>query len=73
MDRAEFDWDEGNLRHIAMHKVTPEEAEEVLLGDPLEIDFGIVRKGEERWSYLGETFGGRLLYIVITLRAERSE
>ena len=32
-----FDWDNANVGHIAEHDVTPEEAEEVLLGDPLEM------------------------------------
>jgi hypothetical protein len=41
MEGAEFDWDKGNLDHIAVHKVVREEVEEALLGDPLEIDFGI--------------------------------
>lgn len=71
MEGAEFDWDKGNLDHIAVHKVVSEEVEEALLGDPLEIDFGITEEGEERWSYLGETSSARLLYIVITLRGDK--
>ena len=31
-----FDWNEANLRHIALHSVTPEEAEEA--GPTQEID-----------------------------------
>jgi hypothetical protein len=31
-----FDWDEANLRHIALHHVAQEEAEQVILGDPLD-------------------------------------
>ena len=30
-----FDWDAANLGHIAKHDVTPEEAEQVILGNPL--------------------------------------
>jgi len=33
-DQLNFAWDQGNLAHIAKHKVTPDEAEEVVLGDP---------------------------------------
>ena len=29
-----FDWDESNINHIALHGVTPEEAEQVLQNDP---------------------------------------
>jgi uncharacterized DUF497 family protein len=71
MEEIKFDWDEGNTGHIAAHKVSQTEAEEVLVDDPLEMDFEITEEGEERWSYLGETARGRLLYIVITLRTEK--
>jgi hypothetical protein len=36
-DGIEFDWDEANMRHIARHGVTPEEAEEAVTNDPLEL------------------------------------
>lgn len=71
MDNTDFDWDDANIGHIAQHGVTPEEAEEALTNDPLEMDFEIAPDGEERWSYLGETVGSRLLYLVITLRGEK--
>jgi len=70
MSEPEFDWDEENIGHIAKHNVLPEEAEEVILGDPLDIGFDVV-DGEERWSYLGETNDGRILRIAITLRDKR--
>jgi uncharacterized protein len=65
-----FDWGEANISHIAEHDVVPEEAEEVILGNPLDLGFDLVN-GEERWSYLGETNEGRLLHVLITLRLER--
>jgi uncharacterized DUF497 family protein len=65
-----FDWNDANIGHIAEHDVAPEEAEEVILGDPLDIGFGVI-DGEERWSYLGETNDERILWITITLRGER--
>ena len=39
-----FDWDDANVTHIAEHDVAPEEAEEVILGDPLDVEFDIDRK-----------------------------
>ena len=70
MDHSLFDWDRGNVDHIAEHEVVPEEGEEVILGDSLDIGFDIV-DGEERWSYLGETNDGRILWITVTLRGKR--
>lgn len=70
MDHSLFDWDGANIDHIAEHDVTPEEAEEAMLGDPLDIGFDIV-DDEERWSYIGETNDGRILRIAITVRGRR--
>ena len=71
MNEALFDWDRWNIGHLAEHDVTPEEAAQVLLGDPLEVDFDADRNGEERWTYLGETAGGRILTVIMTLRGEK--
>lgn len=71
MDDTLFDWDDENIRHIAGHEVAPEEAEEVLLGDTLELDFEPNEFGENRWSYIGETSRRRVLQVVITIRGER--
>ena len=70
MDNSLFEWDDANILHIAEHSVEPEEAEEVILGDPLDIEFSVV-DGEERWSYLGETNDGRIMWVTITLRGKR--
>jgi uncharacterized DUF497 family protein len=70
MDNSLFDWDDANVIHIAEHDVVPEEAEEAILGDSLDIEFDIV-DGEERWSYVGETNDGRILWVTITLRGKR--
>lgn len=65
----QFHWDNGNIDHIAHHKVTPEEAEQVLENDP--IDAGaVLRNGEKRTVHLGETVAGRILIIVVTERDE---
>jgi len=70
MNNSLFDWDSANIMHIAEHDVTPEEAEEAILGEPLDVGFDVVN-GEERWPYLGETNEGRILRVVITMRGER--
>ena len=69
--RSLFDWDDANIRHVAEHDVTPEEAEEVILGDPLMLGFDVV-DGEDRWAHIGETNEGRILRVVITIRGRRS-
>lgn len=70
MDDEPFDWDDANILHLAEHGVMPEEAEEVMLGDAIEVGFEIV-DGEDRWSYVGQTGAGRILRIAFTLRGER--
>ena len=70
MNDALFDWDDANILHVADHDVTPEEAEEVLLGDSLDVGFDVVN-GEERSSHVGETGEGRVLWVVITFRGQR--
>lgn len=69
MDNLNFDWDDANIAHLAEHCVAPEEAEEVVFGDPLDAGFEVI-DGEDRWSYIGETDEERILRIVITLRGE---
>ncbi|MGA2329414.1 MAG: BrnT family toxin [Bryobacteraceae bacterium] len=63
----EFEWDEANVRHIARHAATPEEAEQVLLNDPLVVAVQL-RQGEQRVLCLGEPDAGRLLTVVFTKR-----
>jgi hypothetical protein len=67
MDELLFDWDAANIGHIAAHGVVPEEAEEILLGNPMEVDFD-EESGEKRWSYVGETVAGRILRVLFTIR-----
>jgi uncharacterized DUF497 family protein len=69
MNDALFDWDLGNIAHIGEHDVEPGEAEEAILGEPLDVGYDVVN-GEERWSFLGETEKGRILRVVITMRGE---
>ena len=50
----EFDWDDANRNHLARHDVTPQEAEEVVLGDPLDIELQTAEGGgEERVLHVG--------------------
>lgn len=63
----EFEWDEANVRHITRHAVRPEEAEQILLNDPLVVAVQL-RQGERRVLSLGESDAGRLLTVVFTKR-----
>lgn len=72
MDRSIFDWDEANVEHLAKHDVTPREAEEVVLGEPLELQTQVAdENGEERLLQLGETADGRVLQLLSTWRGEK--
>ena len=53
-----FAWDEDNREHIARHAVTPEEAEEVIQNEPLDIERQL-QNGARRMLHLGETARGR--------------
>jgi uncharacterized protein len=66
----EFDWDEANVGHVARHSVLPEEAEQVVLNDPVDLGMEIV-EGEERYLNLGPTMLGRVLLVVTTWREGR--
>jgi hypothetical protein len=65
-----FEWDAANLGHIARHDVTREEAEEVVLGEPLDTELQTEAEngGEERLLQLGETAKGRILQLLTTWR-----
>ena len=63
----QFDWDESNTTHIALHRVAPAEAEQVVLNDPLDLEFE-TSSGEERTAQLGETDAGRILIVITTTR-----
>ena len=66
-DELGFDWDDANSGHIARHGVTPEEAEQVMLNIPVEIDYQVI-DGEERFVAVGMTRAGRFLTIIWTDR-----
>lgn len=64
-----FDWDIGNIEHVALHDVTPEEAEQVVENDSLEIG-KVERNGELRIVHVGKTDSGRVLLVAITYRSD---
>jgi uncharacterized DUF497 family protein len=63
----QFMWDSANIAHIDRHQITPEEAEQVVENNPLDIAVQL-RSREERTVHLGETNAGRVLVVVITIR-----
>jgi uncharacterized DUF497 family protein len=65
-----FEWDDANRNHIARHHVWPEEAEQVIDNDPLDIEAEIV-DGEQRFSSIGRTDQGRFLVVVTAFRNSR--
>ena len=63
----EFDWDDENRKHLAAHKVTPAEFEQMLNNDPLDLDYDLI-DDEKRYRSVGRTNGGRLLSMAWTIR-----
>ena len=64
-----FEWDRHNVGHIAKHDIRPEEVEQVLLNEPrfVRTDWH-EESGEERTLEMGHTAGGRVLFVVWTMR-----
>ncbi|MBK5290442.1 MAG: BrnT family toxin [Acidobacteriia bacterium] len=56
---SSFQWDDDNIFHIEKHQFTPEEVEEVFVGD-----HQVRRTRQKRYIALGETLGGRLAFVV---------
>ena len=67
-EAIEFDWDEQNKKHLKSHGVSPQEFEQVIVNDPLDLEYQ-VESSEERYKALGVTDNGRVLIVVWTLRA----
>jgi uncharacterized DUF497 family protein len=66
----EFDWDDANIRHLNRHRVSPHEFEEVIGGDPFDLEYLNVN-GEDRFKIVGATLSGRVLIGVWTPREGR--
>ena len=67
MGGIEFEWDDENVKHLAAHKVTRVEFEQVMNNNPLDVDFDVI-DGEPRYRSVGLTDGGRLMSVGWTLR-----
>lgn len=62
-----YQWDSGNIAHLAKHDVTPDEAEQVISNHPLDLNRQI-RTNEKRLVQLGETDSRRVLVVITTMR-----
>jgi len=65
----QFQWDKGNIEHLAEHDITPREAEQVFCHFFVERVTAPIN-GEERYQALGSTDKGRYLVIAFTERGE---
>jgi uncharacterized DUF497 family protein len=65
----QFDWDNENIGHLARHRISPAEAEQVLKNRPLDLEFEL-RNGEERVTQIGETDASRILIVVSTTQGK---
>jgi hypothetical protein len=63
----EFDWDKNNERHLAKHGIRREDAEDVLSGNHILLEYQ-TEDDEPRWVAVGSTRAGRVLNIVFTIR-----
>jgi len=57
-----FDWDAANKKHIARHKVSPEELEQVFSNDLMYLVVEVI-DGEERFTAVGHT--DRILVLIL--------
>ncbi len=65
-----FEWDEANAhKNWERHRVSSEEAEDVFFNEPLVVR-GDIRhsRREKRYYALGQTGGGRYLFVAFTIR-----
>lgn len=62
---TEFEWDENNIEHIARHRVTPEDVEEVAFDD--EPYIRKIKKSAIN-EMLGQTASGRYLKIIYVIK-----
>jgi uncharacterized protein len=67
MGDLQFEWDEQNVHHLALHQIAPVEAEQVIRNRPLDLE-SLLRNGEQRLAQIGETDAGRVLIVITTMR-----
>jgi uncharacterized DUF497 family protein len=66
MEITEFEWDDENIEHVARHRISPDEVEDVAFDDE-----PWVKSGREETRYmLGYTVGGRYLFVVYVLKGK---
>ena len=70
MQSLEFDWDDGNINHLALHGIEAEEAEQVVRNRPCDLE-SFLRNGEDRTAQVGETDSGRVLVVISTMRGSK--
>jgi uncharacterized DUF497 family protein len=68
-EECRFEWDAGNLGHIAAHGISRQEAEQAALNDPVEIRWEVIR-GEQRNLSVGRTNKGSILVFSLTARGD---
>ncbi len=68
-DNAEFDWDGRNERHLAKHDISRSDAEDVLSGNHVLLEYQM-EGNEQRWVAVGATRTGRILNIVFAVRGD---
>jgi uncharacterized DUF497 family protein len=66
---CEFDWDEHNEQHLARHGISRSDAEDVLSGNHILLEYQ-TRSDEQRWVAVGTTRAGRIISIVFAVRGE---
>jgi uncharacterized DUF497 family protein len=66
---CEFDWDEHNEQHLAKHGINRADAEDVLSGNHILLEYQ-TEGDEQRWVAVGATRVGRILNIVFAVRGE---
>jgi uncharacterized DUF497 family protein len=64
---AQFDWDDANRNHLRRHRVSPDEFEQAMSNDPLDLEWEGV-DDEIRYHTIGTTDSSRVLYMVWTPR-----
>jgi uncharacterized DUF497 family protein len=65
-----FEWDSGNVSHLARHRIQPGEIEEFFRGNP-EVREHEVVEGEDRWTAVGVTRSLRVLVVIFSARNGR--
>jgi uncharacterized DUF497 family protein len=66
-DDPKFDWDDQNEGHLANHGVSRFDAEDVLSGNHVLLEFQM-ENDEQRWIAVGATRTGRILNVVFAVR-----